>query len=269
MPDPQQGERATADIDLAVGSRRLRARISVPVLPAPASELLPIARAVTDAAVAAAGEDAAALGRPISCRAGCAACCRHLVPLTQTEARRLAELVEGMPEPRRGEVRARFAAARGRLEEGGRFADLLREGSWSDDESAPDLYEYFRLGIDCPFLEDETCMIYADRPLVCRGYVVISPPELCTDPRAGQVQVVRLPFENDPWRALAAAEPEPGRPARWVPLVLAPEWADAHPEPPPAVPGPELVRRLFTGLTGKTVPPAPPAPQETSCPHPG
>src|SRR5262249_61696224 len=120
--------------------------------------------------------------------------------------------------------------------------DLLREGSWSDDESAPDLYEYFRLGIDCPFLEDETCMIYADRPLVCRGYVVVSPPELCTDPRAGQVQVVRLPFENEPLRAPRAAEAEPGRPAPRGPLGPAPGGGGAPPRPPPGVPGPAAGR---------------------------
>ena len=43
-------------------------------------------------------------GRPrgvrVSCRAGCGACCRQLVPIAEAEARRIRDLVEAMPEPR-------------------------------------------------------------------------------------------------------------------------------------------------------------------------
>jgi Fe-S-cluster containining protein len=35
----------------------------------------------------------------------------------------------------------------------------------------------------CPFLEDESCSIHPDRPLVCREYLVTSPAELCAGPR--------------------------------------------------------------------------------------
>jgi Fe-S-cluster containining protein len=252
----------TANIDLAIGSRRLQTRISIPVLPMPAAGLLPIARALTDAAVAAAGEDAAALGRPITCRAGCAACCRHLVPITEVEARRLRDVIEEMPEPRRSVIQARFAVARGRLREAGMLQELENPDSWDKDDPQPRGMDYFHLGIDCPFLEDESCTIYPERPLVCRDYVVISSPERCRDPRVGEVKVVKMPLET--WRALArTANPEPGKSVSWIPLILAPAWADAHPEPPPTLPGPELVRRFFSELTGKEVPPTP---QEMTCP---
>ncbi len=44
--------------------------------------------------------------------------------------------------------------------------------------------------------------------------------------------------------------------ATWVPLVLALEWAEAHPEGPPR-PGPGLLREFFEQLTNKALP-APP-----------
>ena len=38
---------------------------------------------------------------------------------------------------------------------------------------------------------------------------------------------------------------------RWVPLILAPEWAEAHPDEPPPQPGPELLRELLGHLSGR------------------
>jgi Fe-S-cluster containining protein len=253
----------SADIDLAIGKRRLQTRLSIPVVPTPSAALLPLVRGIADAAVVAACEDANALGTPVSCRAGCAFCCRHLVPVTAVEARRIRELIEEMPEPQRSAIRARFASARIRLEEEGLLADLHNPSAWNEATPPPRTDDYFHLGIPCPFLEDEACSIYPERPLVCREYMVVSPPERCTDPRSREVLVVKLPF--DTWRALArTANPEPGRPVRWVPLILAPEWADAHPESPPTQTGTDLVRRLFAELTGKEIP-APPG-QEPPCP---
>jgi hypothetical protein len=61
------------------------------------------------------------------------------------------------------------------------------------------------------------------------------------------------------WTALARFDklPPGERFIRWVPLILAPEWADAHPDQTPPRPGPELLKELFEHLTGKEVP-APP-----------
>ena len=34
----------------------------------------------------------------------------------------------------------------------------------------------------------------------------------------------------------------------WVPPILAPEWAQAHPDDPSPKPGPELLRELLANL---------------------
>jgi NADH:ubiquinone oxidoreductase subunit D len=57
-------------------------------------------------------ENARASGATVSCKKGCGACCRQLVPVSEIEARQLKELVEQMPEPRRSEIWARFERAR-------------------------------------------------------------------------------------------------------------------------------------------------------------
>lgn len=72
----------------------------------------------------------------IVCRAGCSACCRHLA-LFPVEAANLARAVESLP----AEIRA-----------------LLSERSlWPENGS-------------CPLLLDDCCLVYHDRPIICRTH---------------------------------------------------------------------------------------------------
>ena len=58
---------------------------------------------------------------------------------------------------------------------------------------------YLGLELACPFLEDDACSIYAERPSACREYLVSSPKELCARPLTEPVQAVPIRF--CPWRA--------------------------------------------------------------------
>ncbi|MFO0959213.1 MAG: YkgJ family cysteine cluster protein [Isosphaeraceae bacterium] len=220
-----------------------------------------LGRSLTGAIVGCSVARDAAEGHAVSCRKGCGACCRQLVPLAEPEARQIRDLVEAMPEPRRSEIRARFEDARRRLEASGEVGEkLLHPGRFSDDElRARDLgLAYFRLGIPCPFLEEESCSIHPDRPMACREYLVTSPAEFCADPSAETVRVVQLPAKVSTAVTLIGVEPDGSRRfTRWVPLILAPGWADGHPDDLPPRPGPEWVRELIARLTGKEVPPPP------------
>lgn len=235
---------------------RLQTTTSVPKGPTRLRQLLPIAQSfadtvVVDAAVRAVEEQ----GRKISCEKGCGACCRQLVPIAETEARYVHDVVTNLPESRRAEIHSRFAAARRRLEDAG-LLDKLRhpdQYQWPDADSHSFALEYFRLGIPCPFLEEESCSIYPHRPLACREYLVTSPAENCVWPTPGAVRVVDMPVKV--WKAVAHFDkvPPPGRFIRWVPLILALEWAEAHPDEPSPRPGSELLRELIDNLlkTGK------------------
>src|SRR5437667_237907 len=69
-------------------------------------------------------------GEHISCRAGCGACCRQIVPISESEAHAVKNLVDDLPEPRRAHVRERFAAGVKRMAEVGmlkRLRNLERE----------------------------------------------------------------------------------------------------------------------------------------------
>jgi Fe-S-cluster containining protein len=171
------------------------------------------------------------------------------VPIAPSEARRLRELVDELPEPRRSVIRQRFADVRARLAQAGmleRLVDPRRLIETGGDAAM----EYFGLKISCPFLEDESCTIHEERPLACREYLVTSPAEHCAEPSAERVRCVKMPAEAS--TALLQLEPASAYyGARWVVLTLALEWAEAHPDTTPERPGPELVSDFFNGLRGK------------------
>src|SRR5581483_2767729 len=126
-----------------------------------------------------------------------------------------------------------------RLAAAGLLKGLMEPGSLAADATRSLGVDYFRLGIACPFLEDESCSIYADRPLSCREYLVTSPAENCRQPTAKTVDKVTLPVQ--PSKALLAQErSDHSKSPSWVPLILAPRWVSDHPEPAPARTGPEL-----------------------------
>jgi Fe-S-cluster containining protein len=241
---------ATGNVELAGPGWRLVAQLTAPRGPSDRRRLLPMARSLSDAAADLAIRGAESVGRPVSCRAGCAACCRQMVLISETEARQLHDLVEALPEPRRSEIRARFAAALQRLEQ----ADL--RGALDAPESyQPGMSElglaYFRLRIDCPFLEDERCTIYEDRPLACREYLVLSPAEHCSKPDMETVKQLRLPFKVTQAFALLEDAPLAERQLRRVPLVLALEWETAHPDDAPPLAGTKWAQMLLENVTGK------------------
>lgn len=110
-------------------------------------------------------------GETVSCRKGCGACCRQVVPLTPPEAFHIEELVEGAPAARRRKLDLRFRIVTRRLKREGMDRHPLFHHA----------ADYFRLGLACPFLEDESCSIHAARPLVCREHLAVSPAENCAD----------------------------------------------------------------------------------------
>jgi hypothetical protein len=62
------------------------------------------------------------------------------------------------------------------------------------------------------------------------------------------VQRVRLPLRVFNAVARWQVPPQEYFLERWVPLILAPEWAEAHPDDPPPKSGPELLRELLDHL---------------------
>lgn len=242
-------ETVTVRVGMKVWDDRVEMEAELPAGPVRVSALLPVFQRVADGLVGLAEERAAAEGRTVSCTKGCGACCRQLVPISEVEARRIAELVDEMPEPRRSEIRERFRRATERLAQAGLLERLRDNADFVEGEVAPFGVAYFRLGVPCPFLEEESCSIHPDRPITCREYLVTSPAERCRDPKPGTIDQVELPGKM--WTAIARADAAGrlGRLVPWVPLVLAPEWAAAHPDASEPRPVEEVFRAVLAELS--------------------
>lgn len=227
---------ATATLRLTVGDLSIAHPITVPSGAVPATAVLPALQGLVNATVA-----AAEAGKEISCRKGCGACCRQLVPISRTEGEALLALVEAMPEARRTAVRARFAAAEAAITEAG----LAERGGRSDREIS---VAYFALRVPCPFLEEESCSIHPDRPLVCREYLVTSPAALCAGPAQEGVTPVPVP------KLSLAARRLQDESESWFPLAMLMAWSRAPRTPAKRRPGPEWVQRFLRGLAGSAPP---------------
>jgi Fe-S-cluster containining protein len=194
-------------------------------------EVLPFLRELEDRVIDVTVKHAERGGTAISCRAGCAACCKaQPVPVTPPEAYAPWRLVESLPEPQRQTVRARFADRVNRLRQAGLDQHFLHRAADLTQEEARAIAErYFRLRLACPFLEDDCCSIYKDRPFVCRQYLVTSPAELCEDPFHNPVRPVPMPIAAA-GATLETAEELLKTPQLTVPLILALDYAAAHRE---------------------------------------
>jgi Fe-S-cluster containining protein len=139
-------------------------------------------------------------------------------------------MVDRIPEPRRSAVLARFADCAERLQDAGLAAEYLSDPKPIPPEQIRDMSSrYMALGLVCPFLEDEACGIYPDRPFVCREYLVNSPKELCANPLSGMVKTIPIVLELAAI-TLELAAAITGRAQRTVPLTLLLVYAQAHRE---------------------------------------
>jgi Fe-S-cluster containining protein len=231
-------------LDVVAGAARIQGEVWVTTGPTTPADLLPVLQSLTDAIVESTVQSAQVQGYTITCKKGCGACCRQLVPISATEARRLRNLVNELPQPRHSEIQARFRDAQRRLQQAGLLTYLLDLGRETKEQRQALALDYFYQGIPCPFLEDEACSIHPDRPLICREYLVTSAAAYCARPRHETVRRTAIPTQVS--KALIRLESNPpGEAKRMVPLVLALDWADAYPEEWPVRPGPELLGDLF------------------------
>ena len=216
-------ETVTATIDLTFAGRKGRLEVPVPTGPTRPVELLPLLRSLTDTFVRIAVENVESTGASISCRKGCGACCRQLVPISEVEAESIRDIVQQLPEARRAVVIERFEQARQRLGAAGLLESLRAPAQCTREDLLPLGVAYFEQRIPCPFLEEESCSIHDDRPLSCREYLVVSPAANCARPTPSTIDCVKMPVKvSNAMRHLDPDTADTSPP--WIPLVLALEW---------------------------------------------
>ena len=240
----------TTEFALRVGGATLRATVQLPASRTTLTELLPILQGIENTILDQVAVEAEAAGRPISCRAGCGACCRQLVPLSLFEAEAMTKWLKTLPEDRIAALRQRFHVALSALRDAG-VIDRILDGKWMNDEETNTRLnlDYFYAGVPCPFLEDESCSIHPIRPLSCREYLVTSSPELCKDPGAHAIAGLQLPVRLS--KTLFAFGRHIEKDQRgWIPLVFLLAWGKSGAKPGDGVSGsgPEVLQLFLREL---------------------
>jgi Fe-S-cluster containining protein len=154
------------------------------------SDLVPLAQSLCDLVVCEAKERSGIEGKAIPCGKGCSTCCSYLVPLSIPEAIYLYEKTQSLPFSRsRGLWSQSLAVARELLAynplEGlsGDEETLDHVGRWYSSKKRP-----------CPFLAQDLCSIYDQRPLACREHLVTTPSLWCERNSVDRAQSLELPY---------------------------------------------------------------------------
>jgi len=106
-------------------------------------------------------------GKPPCCSAGCSACCSEPVMCSRVEAENMLSALS--PEAR-AEVTEATRAWLAKVKPSG----LL-------NESLPSVFKWRELKAVCPFLKNNLCRVYDDRPYGCRLHMAIGTPIACMD----------------------------------------------------------------------------------------
>lgn len=229
MAETIQTERL--DLALTTPAGEVMVPIEVPTGFVPITAIVSTLRTVGERAISLEEHRAVAAGMRISCQKGCAACCRMLVPVSPPEAHALHDLIDSLPADRREAVLGRLDEARRHLQQAGLLEQLTAiaetDRQLTDEEMEPINRAYYALRMPCPFLQDEICSIYENRPAACRELLVTSPAELCRDLVHNPVRVLPVPLRISTVLSLLWSELT-GGPIRFIPLPLARDWADRH-----------------------------------------
>ena len=219
------------DIAVNTPAGRLNTVLDVPTGFVPIASIVPLTRRLGEEILRLEEQHSRHRGHVVSCRMGCAACCRMLVPLSPPEAFSLVDYIEQLPHERREAIERRLAATKTDLAAQG-LLDRLQavaeaETPITDEELEPINRAYYRLRHPCPFLENEMCSIYEARPAACRELLVTSPAALCDNLAENPVEPLPVPVRIGTvlgllWAAVSDSAP------RLIPLPLALDWARQH-----------------------------------------
>lgn len=133
-----------------------------------------------DRFLAAASDKSAALGRPVTCRAGCFHCCKEPLLVEIAEAQHIAAQFQGEARER---LKDRVAIWWAQF-----FAGRHDSDAAPRDQDGSQLWRYLGENIWCPVLQDGLCGAYSARPAGCRVFLAVGSPSRCAtlEKRKGQ-----------------------------------------------------------------------------------
>jgi Fe-S-cluster containining protein len=219
------------DLEIDILDEKIGFRINVGQAQARLTDIVPLARTICSKINDAVIKNIQNNGEQIPCYKGCSTCCKRcLVPLSVPEAFRLKDEVDQAQAPKRQLIRKNCLIASRHLltqKTTKKFVHQL-SNSTSDKPADPDHISdwYSGLKLACPFLHQDICTIYEQRPLVCMEHFIIGSAGGCNDEDC-VAEVLDLPIRVSNALGQLASELE-GTSIEAVILPLAIIWCDEN-----------------------------------------
>lgn len=216
----------TIDFELILYGHRVSFQLNVPDAEFSFSDIVPIANTISDRITEVVIDKLRDDGVQLSCQRGCSACCSYLVPLSVPEVFHLEKMILA-----RGKFKSRklmrscLLAARSILKQKppNMFTGETKNCSvQSNIDISAVANWYSNLKVKCPFLLNNICNAYDQRPLVCREHLVTVLPRLCKEEN-GIACALDMPVRVSTALSKLTGELE-GKESEAVLLPLIPVW---------------------------------------------
>jgi Fe-S-cluster containining protein len=220
---------AIYDLEIDVLGEPIHFHISVEQRQAKLSEIIPLARQLSEKLSLSVTDKLHRNGISVTCHKGCSACCSYLVPLSVPEAFRLREEVLAMPQEQAGTILRSFLDSARKIIDSKFHEHNVNDLSHTNIPVQKNLLSkwYAELNLTCPFLSDGICTTYEQRPIACREHLVTGSASLCEALREDEPDVANMPVSILECVGELAAELEQSQ-VEAVMMPLALPWTQAN-----------------------------------------
>src|ERR1039457_6425980 len=158
--DEQQQETVCVEFAVGIGEGKFTATAVVPAGQTNLTQILPVLQSLDDSLIGGVTTQLAESGLTVSCKAGCGACCRQMVPLSIFEAEALAAWIRTLPQARQQELAERFHQALLKISAAGLIDRMVDETWLADNDTARKLaLDYLYARVPCPRLNSSHLVI--------------------------------------------------------------------------------------------------------------
>jgi Fe-S-cluster containining protein len=239
-------------LELDIFGRWLDFRIAA-VGNAKLANIVPAARVICDKIADITTEQIRIQGGSIPCHKKCPACCNYLVSLSIPEVVCFGQEIfhkrKSQPSPA---LRTYLHAARRIIRH--RPPNHVLESSSNSSNNLSELKAladwYAGLHLICPFLRNNQCAIYEQRPFVCREHFVTGLAQGCRG-NSGLAQVIEMPVQMGNVLCRLSKELCDADDAVMMPLALA--WCDINKQLCERIWPADVMTKLFVDIIKETV----------------
>jgi Fe-S-cluster containining protein len=141
-------------------------------------------------------------GQPVRCASGCAACCKYAAAISLAEAFAINDRINNLFLPFRAPLLKTMTMAARKIlgnppPQAGASTEFKDPGESQSSNRLLNISQWYSgMDLTCPWIENKTCSMYADRPLVCREFMVTSAPACCSPTSLKTKTIVDLPIRT-------------------------------------------------------------------------